>query len=102
MRGNNEPSGTASGFIAGAICGAVIGTVVGLLVATKPGEELRGQIAESASRFRRKVGNAYDRATETVNDTIDRGREAVRRGQHEFDSARNESGQNFERSTDGY
>ena len=99
MQGNNERSVMANNFIAGAICGAVVGTVVGLLMATKPGDELRGQIADSASRFRRKVGDAYDRATETVNDAIDRGREAIRRGQHEFqDSARDESAQNLQTS----
>jgi len=99
MHGNKERSVTTNGFIAGAICGVVVGTVVGLFVAKKSGEELRGQIADSASKFRRKVGDAYDRATETVNDTLDRGREAVRRGHHEFDSARKESGQDFETST---
>jgi len=79
-----ERSGRGGEFIAGVICGAAIGAAVGLLIATKPGEELRGQIADSARRFRRKVGETYSQAAEGVNDALDRGREAVRRGREEF------------------
>jgi gas vesicle protein len=77
-------SGRTGDFLAGVICGAAIGAAVGLLLATKPGEELREQIADSARRFRRKVSDTYGQAADGVNDVLDRSREAVRRGREEF------------------
>jgi len=79
-----EQSGRSGDFITGVICGAVIGAAVGLLMATKPGEELRGEIADSARRFKRKIGDTYGQAASNVNDVLERSREAVRRGRDEF------------------
>jgi gas vesicle protein len=79
-----ERSGRSGDFIAGVICGAAIGAAVGLLLAAKPGEELREQIADSARRFKRKVGDTYGQAASTVTEAFERGREAVRRGRDEF------------------
>lgn len=79
-----ERQGRTGDFLAGVICGAAIGAAVGLLLATKPGEELRGQIADSARRFRRKVGDTYSQAADGVSDVLERSREAVRRGREEF------------------
>jgi gas vesicle protein len=81
---HERPSGRTGDFLAGVMCGAAIGAAVGLLLATKPGEELRQQIADSTRRFRRKVGETANQAADGVSEVLDRGREAVRRGREEF------------------
>ena len=78
------------GFVTGLVCGTAIGTIVGLLVAAKPGAELREELADSAQRFRRKVGDAYDQANNVVADTVAASREAFTKGREKFEEARSQ------------
>jgi len=64
----------------GLLCGAALGAAIGLLFAPKPGSELRSQLYDSTERLRRKAGEAYNQASDTVEDLVDKGRTAVRRG----------------------
>jgi gas vesicle protein len=75
------------GFVVGLVCGAAIGTAIGLLFAPKPGDELRGQIASSAGRVRRRANDTYTRAAAAVSDLADRGRDAVRQGRETLEDA---------------
>jgi gas vesicle protein len=77
-------------FLTGAMVGIAVGTVVGLFMATKPGTELRDQVAESARKFKRQVGETYDQAADAVSNAVDRGRDALRKGREKFDEARQE------------
>jgi gas vesicle protein len=77
-------------FLAGAMVGIAVGTVVGLFMATKPGAELRDQVAESARKFRRHVGDTYDQAADVVSEAVGRGRDALRKGREKFDEVRQE------------
>jgi gas vesicle protein len=104
-RGEAAAAGGA-GFTMGLLCGAAAGIAVGLLFAPKAGAELRGQVAETADRLRRKAGRklddvsgsvndlvdkgrrTYGRAMDTMDDLVDRGRNAVQQGQQAFDDAR--------------
>jgi len=97
----------------GMFWGAAAGVALGLLLAPSTGAELRGQIADSADRFRRRaakqaegVGSsvnemvgkgrqAYDRAMNTVDDLVDRGRQAVDKGREKFEEARADADQQF-------
>ena len=79
---------STSKFMIGLACGTVIGAAVGVLVATKSGAELRGQIADSARRFGRKMSESYSHASDAVASAVDHGREAVRHGRDKFASTR--------------
>lgn len=91
MRGadyQNGQSGRGGDFVVGLLCGTAVGTAVGLLLATKTGAELRGELADSAERIRRRVGETYDKASEAVGHAVDTGREAVRQGRQTFDDVK--------------
>src|SRR5690349_20904969 len=85
-----EQSSSGANFFVGLLCGAAVGTAVGLLLATKPGAELRGELANSADRIRRRVGETYDRASQAVNQAVDKGREAVRQGKQTFEDVKSD------------
>jgi len=74
----------SNGFVMGLLCGVAVGAALGLLFAPKAGSELRNQLADSTERFRRRAGEAaseaYNQASSTVDDLVDKGRSAVRRG----------------------
>ncbi|HYN06875.1 MAG TPA: YtxH domain-containing protein [Vicinamibacterales bacterium] len=74
----------SSGFVMGLLCGAALGAALGLLFAPKTGSELRGQLYDSTERLRRRAGevanDAYQQASGTVEDLVDKGRSAIRRG----------------------
>ena len=71
-------SGTRSNeFMIGLLVGAAVGAAVGLLLAPKSGAELRHQLADYSERFRRRAGETYERASETMSDLAQRGRETV-------------------------
>lgn len=80
------------GFMMGVVCGAAIGAAVGLLLAPKAGSELRQQLYESTGRLRRRAGDGYAEAADTVTgavgDVMDRGKRAVRQGQEAYESVR--------------
>jgi len=75
-----------SDFMLGVLCGAAVGAAIGLLLAPKSGAELRGQLAGSAERFRRRAGETYEQASGAVNEMVDKGRrsfdEAIDRGRN--------------------
>ena len=77
-------------FMMGLLCGAAIGAAVGLLFAPRPGAELRTQLSGSAERLGRQAADTYARASDAVNDFVDRGREAARRGRDKFDEVRSD------------
>ncbi len=75
-------------FITGLLCGAAVGAAVGLLFAPRAGSELRGQIVDSAGRFRQRANEGYKQATDAVNQTVERGQEAWQKGRETFDEVR--------------
>jgi len=89
--GSNGQSFNSTGkFMIGLACGTVIGAAVGVLLATKTGAELRGQIADSARRFGRRMSESYSRASEAMASAADTGRDAVRQGRDKFAAARSQ------------
>jgi gas vesicle protein len=86
--GNGYAATRGGEFMFGLLCGAAVGAAIGLLFAPKSGAELRGQLADSADKLRRRAGEKYDQASQVVNEAVDRGRDAVRRGREKFDEAR--------------
>jgi gas vesicle protein len=79
---------TGHEFLSGILFGAVMGVAVGLLFAPKSGAEIRGQVADSASRMKRQAGRTYERASSVVTEAVDRGRDAWKRGRESFDQTR--------------
>ena len=97
----------------GVLWGAAAGVALGLLLAPSSGADFRGQLADSAERFRRRAGNKFDDVSGTVNDIVekgrktygkamdtvdefvDRGRNAVDRGREKFAEAQSEAEQSF-------
>lgn len=77
-----------NGFLVGLACGAAVGAVVGLILAPKPGSELRHQLADSASRLRKKAAETYGDASHTISDVVTRSRHAFAVGREAFQSAR--------------
>jgi len=102
----------SSNFMMGVICGAAVGAAVGLLLAPKAGAELRAQLYDSSSRIRRKAVDGYNTAAETVSNVVDdvvqRGSDAVRRGKETYENIRhtateatNEAAKEVSRATNG-
>jgi gas vesicle protein len=75
-----ESTAHTNGFVMGLLCGAAVGAALGLLFAPKPGSELRSQLYDSTERMRRRAGDAYNQASDTMSDLVEKGRSAVRRG----------------------
>jgi gas vesicle protein len=84
-----EESG-GGGFVIGLLCGAALGAAVGLMFAPKAGTQLRKTLYDSTGDIRKKASDAYDQATQTVNDYVAKGRDAVERGKQAFESARSD------------
>ena len=108
-----EESG-GGGFVFGLLCGAALGAAVGLMFAPKAGSELRQTLYDSTGDIRKKATDAYGQATQTVNDYVAKGRDAVERGRQAYDTARESAtegsfgqgktggnGADFSRSTTG-
>jgi gas vesicle protein len=83
-----EEASGGGGFVIGLLCGAALGAAIGLMLAPKTGSELRQTLYESTGDIRRKAYDAYDQATQTVNDYVAKGKDAVERGKQAFESAR--------------
>ena len=66
-------------FLMGLLAGTVLGAGLGMLFAPKAGNELRGQLGESAARLKTTANDAYQQASGKVNQMVDRGREAYDR-----------------------
>lgn len=82
-----DAAAQSNGFVMGLLCGAALGAAIGLLFAPKPGSELRNQLYDSTERLRRKAGDAYSQASDAVEDIVDKGRTAVRRGRQKVEDA---------------
>jgi gas vesicle protein len=83
-----EEESRGGGFVFGLLCGAALGAAVGLMFAPKAGSDLRQTLYDSTGELRKKANDAYGQATQTVNDYVAKGREAVERGRQAYDSAR--------------
>jgi gas vesicle protein len=80
-------NGSATGaFFTGLFAGAVIGAGLGLWFAPKAGVEMRGQISDSARQF-------GERASKTVNDLADRGKEVFDRAREVMQTAGDQANQ---------
>src|ERR1700736_3945396 len=89
-----EEESAGGSFVIGLLCGAALGAAVGLMFAPKAGSELRRTLYDSTGDIRKKASDAYGQATQTVNEYVSKGRDAVERGKQAFDSARqNANGQ---------
>jgi gas vesicle protein len=75
-------------FASGLAVGALIGAAVALLFAPKSGAELRSQVTDSAKRFKRRAGEAYNGATDAASEVIARGRRAFEAGRDAYRTAR--------------
>jgi gas vesicle protein len=75
-------------FMIGLMCGAAFGTVAGLMMAAKPGKQLRGELADSAQRFRNQVTETYRHARGTMAQAVDIGREAFHKSRDSFGAGR--------------
>lgn len=84
----NDGTAGNGGFVIGILCGAAVGAALALLLAPKAGSELRQQIADSAGRFRRRATNGFDEVEDAVEDVLERGNQAVRRGQVMYETIR--------------
>lgn len=73
-----------SGFMLGLLCGAAFGAMLGLMLAPKSGSELRRTIYDSTEDLRKKASHA----SQVVNETVAKGREAVERGRRAYDDVR--------------
>lgn len=82
MYGHTHSSHESSGhaFLSGVLIGIGVGAAAGLLFAPKSGEQIRGDMKDSADRLRREAGRRYDEASALVHDAVDRGRDAWRQG----------------------
>ena len=97
---NEQDSGSDIGtFMVGMLCGAAIGAALGLMFAPKAGAQMRQELAdgterlrrrtsEQAERLRQRATDAYTGATQTINDVVARGREALDVGREAFQKAR--------------
>lgn len=83
-----EEQSSGGGFVLGLLCGAALGAAVALMFAPKTGSELRQTISDTTDDVRKKAYEAYGQATQTVNDYVAKGKDAVERGRQAFDSAR--------------
>jgi gas vesicle protein len=77
---NNDYGSSTGAFFTGLFAGAVIGAGLGLWFAPKSGSEIRDQVNETARQF-------GERASKTVNDLADRGREVFDRARDVMSTA---------------
>jgi gas vesicle protein len=82
-----EESG-GGGFLIGLLCGTALGAAIGMMFAPRTGSEIRQTLYDSTGDIRRKAHDAYDQASEQVNNIVSKSRQAVDRGREAFDSAR--------------
>jgi len=95
-----EESG-GGGFVFGLLCGAALGAAVGLMFAPKAGADLRRTLYDSTGDLRKKANDVYGQATQTVNDYVAKGKEAVDRGRQAYDTARESATEGFTQTRTG-
>jgi len=89
MNGQSESTQSGLMFLAGLCAGAIVGTGVALLFAPRTGSELRGQLADSASR-------ASDAVSKTMDAFSQRGQQMAARVQ----STVSQAGDQFARASE--
>jgi gas vesicle protein len=77
---SNDYGSSTGAFFTGLFAGAVIGAGLGLWFAPKTGAEIREQVSDTARQF-------GERASKTVNDIADRGREVFDRARDVMNTA---------------
>ena len=98
-----EGRGRLGPFAIGLCCGAVVGAAIALLYAPKPGVEMRRELADQterlrqranvqAERLRRRANELYTDASETFNQMVSRGREAIEVGRDAYRKTRPHNG----------
>jgi gas vesicle protein len=92
-----ETESEGMGFLAGLLAGAALGVGLGMLFAPKTGSELRHQISEGANRLghqaedvRRAAQQKYREASESVNEMVGRGRDALQQGREAYERTRDQ------------
>ena len=84
-------AGGNSGLLIGMLVGAAVGAAIGLAFAPYSGVETRRRLSESGQKIRKTAARSYERASSNVSQLVDRGREAVSRGQEAYERARSEA-----------
>lgn len=69
-----------AGFAMGLLVGAAVGAAVGMMFAPKPGNELRRELSDAGSRARSTASDQYRRASSSVSQIVEKGRDAVQKG----------------------
>jgi gas vesicle protein len=77
-----------AGFIFGLLCGAAVGAAAGILFAPKAGADLRRTLGKSTADLTKKAYDTYDQATETLNDIVSKGSDAMDRGRQAYENSR--------------
>src|SRR4249920_267748 len=85
----NGHSGTS--FVAGMFTGALLGAGIAVLFDRKPGADMRRDVADTADKLRRSARESYDHASRRINDAMEQGRHAVKKGRAAFERTREEA-----------
>jgi gas vesicle protein len=93
-----ESNQTGGGMLTGLVIGIAVGTALGLAFAPYAGVETRRRLAESSQKLKDRAVRGYEQARGNVNQFVDRGREAVARGQEAYQRARSDAAQTMEAS----
>jgi gas vesicle protein len=70
------------------MCGAAAGAAAAIFFAPKPGNELRRDVIDGASRLRQTAQDKYSQTSDVVADWVNRSRRAVNEGKRAFMSAK--------------
>jgi len=70
-----DEGGGGGSFVMGLLTGTVLGAGLGMLFAPKAGSDLRNQLSEQAGNISNAASEGYRRATDTVGDWAEKGKE---------------------------
>jgi gas vesicle protein len=76
----DRPDSGGGNFMIGLFTGALLGAGLGLLLAPKTGSEFRRQLRDRAGALADTAEEGYRRASDTLGDFADRGRDLADRG----------------------
>ena len=89
-----------NGFAMGLLCGVAVGAAVGMILAPKSGPELRRQLSDASARVRDTANNRYRRASSSMNQIVEKGRDAMSKGREAFQRTRESAEESPLSSTD--
>jgi gas vesicle protein len=98
MYRDTESNGSGRGLVTGLMVGLAVGTAIGLAFAPYAGNETRRRLAESGQKLKDRAVRGYEQASRNMGQFVDRGREAVARGQDAYQRARSEVADTLEAS----